>query len=160
VTLFSVLPLLQVGILLLLRERLRAVEFLEEGGAVGSYLTGISDTRLFLQVVLGLAFFVIAVAAWRGRPRAIRLVMVAAVLLLTVVTVALDLSAVSQPTAAAEGFDSGAGLADTLLSARSALSILVGLYVVWYVNRGPARAFYRGYYLEEPASPSAPKAQP
>ncbi len=147
--LFSLLPLLQVAILLLLRERLHAVESLEAGGVVGSYLTGVSDSRLLLQAGLGLIFFVIALAAWRGRPPAIRLITVIAVLLLTALTIALDLSA-AQPPAAGEGFDSSAGLAGSLRQARSAISLLVALYVVWYINRGPARAFYRGYYLEDP----------
>lgn len=150
VMLFSLLPLLQVGILLLLRERFRAVEYLEDGGAVGSYMLGISDSKLLLQFVLGLVFLVIAVAAWRGKPARIRIVLVAAVLFLTALTIALDLSALAQPTAPGEGFDSSAALTDSLQRARITVSVLVGLYVVWYVNRGPARAFYRGYYLVPP----------
>lgn len=150
VMLFSLLPLLQVITLLLLRERFRNVELLETGGAVGSYLVGISDNKLLLQSVLGLAFLVIAVAAWRGKPAHIRNVMVAAVLFLTALTIAFDLSTLSQPTAPGEGFDSSVALTDNLLQARVAASALVGLYVVWYVNRGPARAFYRGYYLPAP----------
>jgi hypothetical protein len=31
------------------------------------------------------------------------------------------------------------------------MSALVSFYVVWYLNRGPARAFYRGYYLPDPS---------
>lgn len=158
--LFSLLPLLQIAILLLLRERLRAVELLEGGGAAGSYLTGISDSQLLLQAGLGLLFLAVAVAAWRGRPPAIRLIMVGAVLLLTALTVALDLSAAAQPAAAGEGFDSGAGLADSLLRTRAALSLLVALYVVWYINRGPARAFYRGRYLAEPTADAVPPRRP
>lgn len=150
--LFSLLPLLQVAVLLLLRERFRAVEFLDDGGAVGSYMLGVSDSRLLVQAGLGVAFLAIAAAAWRGRPAGIRLVTVFSVLFLTALTIALDLSAIAQPTIAGEGFDSGATLADSLLRTRIALSALVGLYVVWYVNRGPARAFYRGYYLKQPTS--------
>jgi hypothetical protein len=30
------------------------------------------------------------------------------------------------------------------------MGFLVTFYVVWYLNRGPARAFYRGYYLPKP----------
>lgn len=155
VMLFSLLPLLQVGILLLLRERFRAVEYLEGGGAVGSYMLGIPDSRLLLQSALGLAFLVIAAAAWRGKPAKIRIVLVAAVLFLTTLTIALDLSALAQPTASHEGFDSSAALTDSLQRARIAVSVLVGLYVVWYVNRGPARAFYRGYYLVPPEETTA-----
>ncbi len=150
VMLFSLLPLLQVGILLLLRERFRAVEYLEDGGALGSYMLGISDSRLLLQFMLGLAFLLIAAAAWRGKPSRIRIVLVAAVLFLTALTIVLDLSALAQPAAPDEGFDSSTALTDSLQRARIALSVLVGLYVVWYVNRGPARAFYRGYYLVPP----------
>ncbi|MGQ9887930.1 MAG: hypothetical protein ACUVSX_05505 [Aggregatilineales bacterium] len=155
VMLFSLLPLLQVGILLLLRERFGAVEYLEGGGAVGSYMLGISDSKLLVQFALGLAFLLIAAAAWRGRPSRIRIVLIAAVLFLTALTIVFDLSALAQPAAPDEGFDSSADLTDNLQRARVALSVLVGLYVIWYVNRGPARAFYRGYYLAPPEETAA-----
>jgi hypothetical protein len=38
----------------------------------------------------------------------------------------------------------------SLLASRALLTLLVPLYVLWYMNRAPARAFYRGCYLAEP----------
>lgn len=151
VMLFSILPLVQIGIILMLRQQFRAVEFLESGGAIGGDLMGIADSRLLLQVGLGVLFFLLSIAAWRGRPSAVRGLMVAAVLLMTALTIGLDLSTIFQQQDLSQGIDSSAALGDTLLWARIITSALVALYVVWYINRGPARAFYRGHYLPDPA---------
>ena len=49
----------------------------------------------------------------------------------------------------------GVSSLDSILNSLSlgqfVISFLVTFYVVWYLNRGPARAFYRGYYLPVPA---------
>ena len=47
--------------------------------------------------------------------------------------------------------DSSLDLGRTLAAAQVPLFVLVPLYVLWYLNRAPARAFYRGYYLPDPA---------
>ncbi len=155
--LFSVLPLLQMMLLLLLRYRFSRIDLAAPGQAdgvaplaVGGDFIGIDSSIVTLQTLMGIVFLGIAVLAWRGRPAWIRFAMLAAVLILTLVTVALSIAPLFAQPNPAQGFDSGDALRRTLLSGRLLLSIFVALYVVWYINRGPARAFYRGYYLADP----------
>jgi hypothetical protein len=102
-----------------------------------------------MPFVNGLLFLVIALLAWRGRPPMIRFAFIAGVIYLTVVTILLTaVSQMNQPSVE-QGLDSGAQFVDSLLTGRLVMSLLVALYVIWYVNRGPARAFYRGYYLPD-----------
>ena len=164
VMLFTLIPLMQVALILIIRGRIAAVSLDVPGEAEtafpamsGGVFEGVSDTGLIVQVVLGLVFLVIAYFAWRGRPGWIRLVMLGAVLALTVATVALSVASIMSSPDYTQGIDSGAALSQTLLSSRLLVSILVALYVVWYVNRAPARAFYRGYYLDKPET-DAPRS--
>jgi hypothetical protein len=155
--LFTVLPLLQIALLLGIRYRFASVNLPIPGQetdalpmAVGSSLTGVDDAALVAQAVLGVVFLLIAVFAWRGRPAWIRLAMLAAVLLLTLVTIGLSVLPMLAKPDFDQGIDSGADLGRVLLSGRLLLSIGVAFYVAWYLNRGPARAFYRGSYLDDP----------
>jgi cytochrome bd-type quinol oxidase subunit 2 len=152
ILLFSFVPLIQVVFLLNLRQHI----FIDsETGASGVNVLGVSDTNLLIQFVLGLVFFVIALFAWRGRPASMRFVLLAAVLLLTVLTVTLTiLPQLTQPAcdpATLQSCDSSVEVSRSIAWGRLVVTLLVPLYVVWYVNRGPARAFYRGYYLPDPA---------
>lgn len=156
VMLFTLLPLMQVALILSIRVRIAAVnlDIPGEPDAVtpmlsGGTLEGVNDVGLVVQVILGLVFLGIAYFAWRGRPGWIRLVMLGAVLALTVATIALSIIPLTGDDYAA-GIDSGTAIRQVLLSSRLLVSVLVALYVVWYMNRGPARAFYRGYYLDDP----------
>jgi hypothetical protein len=152
---FSLLPMMQAAAILLVEWRLREAERgLSLGDdlpafAYGGEFRGVSDAVLWFQAVTGAVFLVIGVAAWRGRPRSIRWIMAAAVIFLTAVTLATTAAALNQPTTIYEGIDSGASISTSLLNARLILTVLIPLYVLWYMNRAPARAFYRGYYLSE-----------
>jgi hypothetical protein len=155
--LFSILPLMQVVLIVLVRYRLQSTNLAVPGTAdgvspiaVGGSFMGVTEVELLIQVALGLLFLVIAVFAWRGRPGWIRYAMLAAVALLTIVTAILSALPLTASSDLNTGIDSGAAFIQTLLSGRLILSLLVALYVVWYANRGPARAFYRGYYLPDP----------
>lgn len=152
--LFTVLPLLQMALLLAIRSKFASVDLAVPGQpdstspfAVGGSLSGGDSTSLIAQAVLGLVFLVITIFAWRGRPSWIRFAMLGAVIVLTLVTMVLSAAPLLTRADFSQGIDSGAGLVRTLLSGRLLMSILVAFYVVWYMNRGPARAFYRGYYL-------------
>ncbi|MBZ0291056.1 MAG: hypothetical protein K8L99_00665 [Anaerolineae bacterium] len=153
--LFAILPLVQVAFYLSVYLRFRNIEFLEGGGASGADILGLSGGELILQTVVSLIFLVIAVLAWRGKPARIRMVFVGAVIIMTLATIVATVLAFNAKNGAAQGFDSGAVLADSLLQARLIFTLLVAAYVLWYVNRGPARAFYRGYYLEAPEEETA-----
>ena len=149
-TLYSLLPLVQAAFILTLRQQFAAVEFLEGGGAVGGGMEGINDTRLLLSVVSGIIFFSIAIMAWRGKPQGIRRVFVGAVIVVTLMSMGGTLLSMRSETTLAQGIDSSSALMDSLLTVQMVISGLIALYVIWYVNRGPARAFFRGYYLPEP----------
>jgi hypothetical protein len=149
--LFSLLPIAQVIFFLMMRQRLQNVEFLEGGGAMGGDFQ-ISDSALIWQLIGGLIFLVIAIFAWRGKPRSIRFLLILAVLILTAITIGVTVASLNAAPDIQLGIDSAKSLEDSLLRARLVVTALVSLYVVWYVNRGPARAFYRGYYLQEPQS--------
>lgn len=156
VMLFSVLPLAQVIFYLVLRERYRQIEFLSEGGAIGGDIGGnLTDVTLIVPVIMGIIFLAIAALAWRGRPSSIRFLFIAAVAIITAVTIGLTLISLNTTQTIEGGMDSSAPLTNSLLRARLIASVLVSLYVIWYVNRGPARAFYRGYYLPEPGEAQA-----
>lgn len=167
VMLFTILPLMQVLMVLIVQLRLQNAQpvlpITQDGIepiAMGGNFTGLPDFALFLQTLLGLAFLIIALFAWRGRPHSIRQIMIAAVCGLTLLTLIVSvLPLISQPTLET-GFDSGNSLSRSLSASRFVLSVLIPLYVVWYLSRGPARAFYRGYYLPEPKQKAESESSP
>jgi len=151
--LFSILPLLQIGIILMVRQHFLNMDFQDSGLdliAMGGDFLGVSESSLLLQLFLGLGFLVIAILAWRGRPSSVRFALIGAVFVLT----ALKLVSVVAPFFTTPDFQAGTssldGIMRSLGTGQLILEVLVLLYVVWYMNRGPARAFYRGYYLPEP----------
>lgn len=148
--LFSCLPLTQATFIISLRQQFAGIELLPGGGAAGGSIEGVSDARLVLSMSLGVIFLVIALMAWRGRPQSIRRIFVGSVLVMTLITIGLTVAALNSTPTLTQGIDSSDTLADSLLVFQLVISVLVTLYVVWYVNRGPARAFFRGYYLPEP----------
>lgn len=154
VLLFSVLPLLQTGAILLLDWRLRQAQ-LDIGGtdmiAGGGDFRGVDDVLLAFQAISGVIFLVLAVMAWRGRPRWSRGALIALVIILTVVSLLNAFAGLTAQPNASTGIDSGAEFARQLICGRLTLSILIPLYVIWYLNRAPARAFFRGYYLADPS---------
>ena len=152
--LFSILPLLQVGLILVVRQHFLNMEFQDTGLdmiAMGGDLLGVAESSLILQTVLSLSFLLIVVFAWRGKPEAMRFILVAAVFLLTMiklVSIVAPLFVQQNPQVGASSLD---GLMRSLGTGQFIIELLVLVYVVWYMNRGPARAFYRGYYLTEPS---------
>lgn len=148
VFLFSFLPLTQVFFVLLLRQRVYFAPDGMVGG--GTDVLGGSETRLLLQTALGLIYLVIAVFAWRGRPPYMRYVVILFVLGLMALTLVLNILpnlnagvCTQLPCDSSDVFD------QDLSRIQLPFIILVPLYVIWYMNRGPARAFYRGYYLAD-----------
>ncbi|MEO8612244.1 MAG: hypothetical protein ABI690_30395 [Chloroflexota bacterium] len=154
VCLFSILPLLQVGLVLSVRQHFLNMNFQDSGLdtiAMGGDLLGVPESSLILQSVLSIAFLVIGIMAWRGKPSSIRFMMIAAVVLLTVVKfVSVLVPLLSQPDFQ-QGTSSLDGVLNSLGAGQFVFDFFILLYVVWYMNRGPARAFYRGYYLPDPA---------
>lgn len=154
---YTVIPMIRVIFTWVVRQRVRAAGFNMGGADVlgGGMLgfAGVTDTELLLRMVPALLFIAIAILAWRGKPAVIRLVMVAAVIMLTLWNMALDIWKIwqSRQIDAADGFYAESSLLAAYQPALFGFFMVVMLYTVWYLNRGPARAFFRGYYLERPA---------
>lgn len=159
VMLFAIFPLLDLARLLLFRWNLRDFQMadsqLGQPLAMGANFTGLTDSVLFVHAGFSVLFLVIAVLAWRGRPRWIRFALLWAVVALLVFTAGTALAPLLRPSTFAQGVDSGFALLRGLVLGRLLLAVLISLYVVWYVNRAPARAFYRGYYLPRPETAEA-----
>jgi hypothetical protein len=157
---FSVLPLLQVGLILLVQQRFQHLDLSAAGVdpiAYGGDFLGVPTWILGVQSVSGVLFFFFAIFAWRGRPHWMRQALPVAVALLTVIILILTIQqATTQPDFQA-GISSMNAISATILKGEFLGSLLVMLYVIWYMNRGPARAFYRGYYLSHPAQAAITK---
>ncbi|MBI5670894.1 MAG: hypothetical protein HZC41_23115 [Chloroflexi bacterium] len=164
VFLFALLPLLQVGMALTVRQHfLNAASSDDTFAPLASgadFIGGVSTGQLALQSVLALAFLVVAVVTWRGRPPQMRFIYVGAVVLLTAIKFAAVLAQSAARPDVQAGVSSGDDLARTLTLGQFVIEFLVMLYVVWYLNRAPARAFFRGYFLPRPPDTAPPEATP
>lgn len=156
VLLYTVVPLMLVGQVLLVEQHFNRMEpAIPIDGDVfapiasGGDLRGqIADWHLLLQTALALGFLLLALAAWRGKPPLVRYLFSGAVILLTVFTLLPMLLS----TGGDQGL-SGGSLDATLRSlglVQALMYIVVPIYVVWFLNRGPSRAFFRGHYLQRP----------
>jgi hypothetical protein len=159
VILFSLVPLLQIGQIKLLERHFQQVSQTNipfdpnnptQAAASGGNFTGFDNDRILLQTGVGIIFFFIAVFAWLGKPAYMRFVLMAAVLGLSILTIVLTV--LPQAEQAEEGIGGGSmqALFRTLASGQIIVALVVPIYVVWYLNRGPARAFYRGHYMPKP----------
>lgn len=159
VLLFCVVPLLQVAGVLIVESYFRNLDNtlilpdgqVTQGVSGGDFRGGITDAQLVMQTGVALAFLVVAIFAWIGKPAFMRFVLVGGVLLMMVISLGLSLiPALFASPEPGSGVSGGSldGLIDVLLGTQFIATLLVPLYVVWYLNRGPARAFYRGYYLQ------------
>lgn len=153
VILYAVIPLMQVGLVLAVADHFRNRdstitlpngEELTEVASGGEFIGDISTERLILQGTLALGFLVVAFFAWRGKPSFMRYVLMGSVLLLTAITLALTVIPGLQ--SGGRGISGGSldNLSTPLLCLQLFVSFFVPLYVVWYLNRAPARAFYQG----------------
>lgn len=147
VFLFAGVPLLRVFFFL----SLPRLTFSEEDGIITGMSSPVSDVALFVDLMSGLIFIVVAVFAWHGRPSFVRL-------LLMLMTAGLSLFNILQgylpalltvPDPLEMGIDSLFETGRSLQLLLLVVTALVALYVVWYMNRWAARAFYRGFYLPE-----------
>lgn len=112
-----------------LTQRLAGIDFI--GGSVG-----------WLGVSLGALTLIACVAAWIGRPRGVRLFLIGMVWIQVIFNVArLIASLSSAPTLPEVGGTFLSGV--PTLICQAPLLTLVPLYVTWYLNRAPARQFYR-----------------
>lgn len=115
------------------------VFWLQIQGHSGIGVDLIPDTGGRILIGLGVLNLIASVAAWKGRPSGVRLILIVLVWLTTGLQIARSfISATSfQPT--------GGTFSPTLpaLLCQVPLLLIVPLYVTWYLNRAPARQFYR-----------------
>jgi hypothetical protein len=157
--LFAVLPLLQVGFALSFQARFSALGDTEfnfpgedptEPFASGVSMDGVDTVALLVQGGVSLLFLGVCVLAWIGRPGWIRFVLLAAVLILALLSLVVLIAQLNMPPSLEDGLTSADDLGRNLRWTEIAFTILIPLYVAWYLNRAPSRAFYRGRYLSAP----------
>ncbi len=131
--LYGVLPLLEVYFLWRL-----------DMAASEAYILGGVDITVWNWVEggLGVVMLVVCALAWRGKPPWIRHVLVG--LLLTVTAANLYRIWEAWHSAVNPIFDGQAqAVLQDFLRCQFPALVVVPLYVLWYVNRAPSRAFYR-----------------
>ncbi len=156
IVLYTVLPLLVVGGILVVEEHFRNIQettlvlpgmVVQEPVVGGNFRGGITDAQLILQSIIAVAFLVIALLSWRGKPPVMRHVFTGTVVLLSGSIIALTLFPPSSDTQGVSGGSLTAAL-EAVSCVQVGAYIVLPLYVIWYLNRAPSRAFFRGYYLE------------
>ena len=131
--LYGVRPLLEAA--LFHRLDATADEALIPGGITISVWTTVEGA-------VGGVMLILCALAWIGRPPRIRWALIGAMLALT----AVNLFRIIQAWGTAPDPIFGGQMQSALRSAllcQLPLMVLVPLYVVWYLNRAPARAFFR-----------------
>lgn len=107
--------------------------------------SGINRTTLYQQIVISLLIIILGFFAWRGKPTWIRFVFMAIVLIISAILIYQNI--ILFRTTGLQG-GTGQSLISFLRDSNTIFLSLLPLYVIWYLNRAPARAFYRGYYLQ------------
>ncbi|MFN7209642.1 MAG: hypothetical protein ACK4P1_04510 [Aggregatilineales bacterium] len=128
---YGLLPMFPLLLMLWTRatQRLAGIDFI--GGGVG-----------WLGVGLGALTLIASVSAWVGRPRGVRLFLIGMVWIQVIFNVARLIASLSSPPTLTEVGGTFAPAAAGLIC-QAPLLTLVPLYVTWYLNRAPARQFYR-----------------
>lgn len=136
---YGLMPLLEVYFL----RRLDAT-------AEEAYILGGVDTTTWttVQGIIGGAILVVCVLAWIGRPPWIRWVLIGAILVPTAISLFRVFEAWTDPINPITGGQAQETV-QGFLRCQGPLLILVPLYVLWYLNRAPSRAFYRRIPLRE-----------
>lgn len=150
VVLFTILPLLPVIWVILFRIRISetcSTFGIADNAMCGAELFGVDEPSFVFLGVLGILFLFVAIFAWHGRPPWIRFVMLAAVVLFTLLILVVTLLPLFTPPDPAQGMSTSL---NELICFVWPPFLLIPAYIIWYMNRGPARAFYRGYYLPDP----------
>lgn len=131
--LYGIMPLGEVYFL----ERIRAT-------AADTYLLGGVDfsSWTLLQGLFGGIMLLVCIFSWWGRPAKVRFVLVGLLLIFTVVNLYRIIEAWTSTVNPVFGGQTQT-IEQNFLRCQLPAMILVPLYVIWYINRAPARAFYR-----------------
>lgn len=152
VLLYAVMPLVLLGYRLLVESRLSRIDMpvVFEGEEYQALASGgsfeITANEILVQAAAILVFIAVAYLAWRGGRAWIRPLFTGTVLLYGGLTAFFTLSDLLTPASINEGMSSLDSLISQGLCSVLVTTILIPVYVLWYINRAPARAFYRGTY--------------
>lgn len=119
-----------------------------------AFLIGGTDTDAWVtaEAIFGGVVLVLCWLTWWGHPPQIRYILITAILIAT----AINLYRIGEAWFASEdlifGGQTQAAVRDALRCQLPAF-IVVPLYVIWYINRAPARAFFRGVPLTKQGQP-------
>jgi hypothetical protein len=150
---YSIMPLMQLGFTLLVMNHFQSLDMTMPWNGGDEVLFAGADTDLvnLREVIiiggLGIAFLAVAILAWRGRPSWSRHLLFFGALGLNVVYLLSIASRFFQTADLSQGLSSSDDFFRSAQVGYLIATSLVTLYLVWYMNRAPARAFYRGYYL-------------
>lgn len=104
------------------------------------------DTLTQGIAIVGVVVFITAIFAWVGKPKQIRFIFQGAVILMSFLLLIESIVRTRENEAnLSQGelfMDSTRELFNSILQCQIPILILVALYVIWYCNRAPARAFY------------------
>jgi len=122
----------------------------EETGACWGTSFAFDNFSIFIGL-LGLLVLISAVLAWRGRPKQMQYIF-QAIVLLTSLSLIFEALARTQGWIGGSVYPSSADSLNRILTNQIPFQLLVTLYILWYCNRAPARAFYRQIPLSRPTS--------
>lgn len=150
---YSIVPITQLGFNLLVMNHFNNLDLNmpwsggDEVIFAGADANIVSVRDILLVGGVGIGFLVIAIFAYRGRPAWSRHLLFYSVLVLNAVYLVTILSNILRPSDLSQGFTSADDFFRSTELGYLVMMSLVTLYLIWYMNRAPARAFYRGYYL-------------
>jgi hypothetical protein len=113
---------------------------LRGGGQTGVTLLHTVD---WLNAAIGLIVIAVCIMAWRGQPAWSRWVLISIVWIATLAqAINLLFPAVDESTGNAVVGSNLSGVTQPFMLCQLVLYILIPLYITWYLNRAPVRAFY------------------
>ncbi|MEO1441013.1 MAG: hypothetical protein AAFV33_11455, partial [Chloroflexota bacterium] len=114
------------------------------GGPFG--FTGINDFDLAIRVIPAVFYLMLAILAWRGNAPIVRPLFIGATVVMFGWQCLLAYLRVRSYRQA--GIFASTLYEDQLQTVYLVMAGLTALYILWYLNRAPARVFFRGYYLD------------
>lgn len=100
------------------------------------------EPRAWLLLVSGIIFLILMIPAWLGRPPKIRPVLSMAVVGFSVLRLVFVIIELSNRPENGPIQDSGTAPSNASNLSLLLIYVLVPLYIVWYLNRHPSRAYY------------------
>lgn len=94
----------------------------------------------YFSAVMGAIVVIAAVLAWRGKPVQVRLFFLGTVVVMSLALIGENVYNLANPPTYWSSADQ---MLSNFLLCQLPFQILSCLYIIWYCNRAPARAFYR-----------------